>query len=282
AETYLTAARGALGEASARLDELDEFAGQAEARGAELPAEAWQPSQAAVKEALTRIEDLRRLFFSVIDHLKELAQRQLELGDQTEETAAMASAAPDQDYTDKAGPLGARQQTLSTTAAPIADALREQSQQPLPPEAAGQVPADMPERLAQAATHVDNARASMDGAVSSLAINPPAFADTRSAQNNALQELAAAIQLLTPPEQQQQQQDQQEQQDQQGEQGEQPEEEGPQGQQQGGQKPQEEGEDKEKTDPAQLLQGIRDREAERRENREKASHQGYEPVEKDW
>jgi len=30
------------------------------------------------------------------------------------------------------------------------------------------------------------------------------------------------------------------------------------------------------------LQGIRDREAERRENKDKAAKQGYEPVEKDW
>jgi hypothetical protein len=37
------------------------------------------------------------------------------------------------------------------------------------------------------------------------------------------------------------------------------------------------------SDPAQLLQGVRDREAQRREERAQASaRQGYEPVEKDW
>ncbi len=282
AQTYLSAARGALGEASAKLDALE---AEAANQGSSLPAEAWSPSQAAVAEAVLRIEDLRRLFFSVIDHLKELAQRQLELGDQTEETAAMASAAPDRDFTDKAGPLAARQETLSTTAAPIAEALREQSQQPVPPEAQGQIPEDFPQKLAEAATHVDNARTSMDSAVQSLGINPPAFADTRGAQNTALEELAKAIQLLVPPDQQKQQQEeqQQEQQEQEQQQGDQKDEQQQQQQQQGGQ-PQkaEKGEDEDKTDPAQLLQGIRDREAERRENRDKAQRQGYEPVEKDW
>ncbi len=286
AATYLTAARGALDEASSKLDALSQ---EASSKGDALPAESWQPSQAAVKEAIERIEDLRRLFFSVIDHLKELAQRQLELGDQTEETSAMASAAPDKDWSEKAGPLGARQQTLSNNAQPIADALREQAKQPIPPEAKGKVPEDLPQRLGEAATHVDTARSSMDSAVQSLGINPPGFADTRSAQTTALQELAAAIQLLTPPEQQKQDQDKQDQQkqdqknqdqkkdeqkkeDQQQQQG---------GQQQpGGQKAKQE--DKEKTDPAQLLQGIRDREAERRASKDKAEKQSYEPVEKDW
>lgn len=282
AATYLLAARGALDAASGRLDEL---AGQAEV--APPPLEAWQPSQAAVAEAVGRIEDLRRLFFSVVDHLKELAQRQIDLGDRTEETAALASATPDRDYTDKAGPLAARQDTLSTTAAPLAEELRAQSQQPVPPEAQGQVPEDLPQRLAQAAGHVDNARTSMDAAVQSLGINPPAFADTRASQNTALQELAAAIQLLQPPQQdqQQQQQDQQEQ-EQKDQQGGGEEEKKDDAQQQPGGQPQkgsqEKQEDKEKTDPAQLLQGIRDREAQRRADRDKAEKQGYEPVEKDW
>jgi hypothetical protein len=241
-----------------------------------------------VKEAVARIEDLRRLFFSVIDHLKELAQRQLELGDRTEEVSAEAQAAPGEDHTAKAGPLAARQETLSTTAGPIADALREQAAQPIPPEAQGQVPADLPQKMGEAATHVDNARVAMDAAVQGLGINPPAFADTRAQQNTALQELAAAIQLLTPPDQQQQQQDQQkqdqQQQQQEPQQGEGEKQDQPQ-ESQGGQpeKKDEQAEsDQEKTDPAQLLQGIRDREAERRANRDKAEKRGYEPVEKDW
>lgn len=283
AQTYLTAARGAVDEATRTLDDLASRASaQADALPDTLPGapplDAWQPSQAAVKEAVARIEDLRRLFFSVIDHLKELAQRQLELGDQTEEVAATAQAAPNEDHTAKAGPLSAKQQSLSTTAAPIADALREQASQPIPPEAADKVPADLPQKMTEAATHVDNARAAMDVASGHLDINPPAFADTRASQNTAIQELATAIQLLTPPEQQQQQQDKQKDQQQKEEQ-----KQDQQQQRQAGQKGQkDEQAEKEKTDPAQLLQGIRDREAERRANRDKAEKHGYDPVEKDW
>jgi hypothetical protein len=282
AATYLSAARGALDEAASKLDGLAQEAAQ---RGADLPAESWQPSQSAVREAVGRIEDLRRLFFSVIDHLKELAQRQLELGDQTEEAATMAATSPDKDWSEKAGPLGAREQTLSTTAQPIADALREQAKQPVPPEAQGKVPEDLPQRLDQAATHVENARSSMDGAVQSLGINPPAFHDALASQKSALEELAAAIQLLTPPEQQQQQQDQQQQQQQEQQEEQQKQEGGEQQEQQGAQQQggnKDEQSDKEKADPAQLLQGIRDREAERRASKDKAEKQGYEPVEKDW
>src|SRR4029077_19950086 len=147
----LQAARGALDEASKKLDALAAVA----AGGAALDDAGWEPSEAAVKEAVSRIEDLRRLFFSVLDHLKELAQRQLELGDQTEETSAKATAAPDKDWADKAGPLGAREQTRPPNAQPIADALHERAKQPIPEDAKGKVPEDLPKRLEEAAGHVD-------------------------------------------------------------------------------------------------------------------------------
>jgi hypothetical protein len=254
-------------DAKARLDE-------AAAAAETSPAIDWQPARTAVHTAVEKIEDLRRLFFSVIEHLQELARRQIELGDSTEEVAALAAAAPDKDYADRAGPLGARQQTLSHTAGPIADALREQSQQPLPPEAQGQVPEDFPQRLAQAADQVDIARSQMDAAEQGLSVNPPAFPKVREQQNAALAALAEALRLLQPPQQQeqQQQQDEQQQQQDQQEQDQQQQQQGAQ-QQQGGQ---------EAADPAQLLQGIRDREAKRRADKEKAERQKYDPVERDW
>jgi len=281
AGTYLVAARGALDNASSRLDEV---AHKAESAAPSPPsAEDWAPARAAVSEAATRIEDLRRLFFSVVEHLKELAQRQVELGDKTDAVAALASASPDRDVTDKSGPLGTRQQTLSDTAQPIAKALREQSAQPPPTQqAAGgpQAPDDMPQRLATAADRVDTARSEMDGAVQGFAINPAPFAEVRGHQNAALQALAEAIQLLAPPDQQQQQQDQQQQQQDQQQQGEQQKKD--QQQQQGQGAEQQKKEQEEKADPAQLMQGIRDREAQRRADRDKKAAQGYDPVEKDW
>ena len=63
---------------------------------------------------------------------------------------------------------------------------------------------------------------------------------------------------------------------------------GPQGEQgeQGDgqeQQPQDESDlDTQGIDPQQLLQGVRDREAQRREEREARTPSGYETVEKDW
>ncbi len=272
ADTYLTAARGALDNAAGSLGEV--------ARKAESAAPSpddWSAARSAVGEAVSRIEDLRRLFFSVVEHLKELARHQVELGDRTEEVAAAAAAAPDRDVTDKSGPLGSKQQTLSDTAGPIAEALREQSKQPPPPQQPGQqqAPDDLPQRLAQAADHVDTARSEMDGAVQGLAINPAPFAEVRGHQAAAVQALAEAIQLLTPPDQQQQQDQQQQKQDQQ-------EQKDQQQQQQDAGAQQRKKDQEEKADPAQLMQGIRDREAQRHADRDKKARPGYDPVEKDW
>ncbi|HYC57140.1 MAG TPA: VWA domain-containing protein [Candidatus Binatia bacterium] len=266
ARPLLAAARTAMDEAAARLSEA--------AAAASSGIVDWTPPRAAVRNAVERIEDVRRLFFSVIEHLQELARRQVELGDSTEEVSALAASAPDKDYADRAGPLGARQQTLAQTAGPIAQALRTQSQQPLPPEAQGQVPEDFPQRLAQAADHVDAAATQMEGAMQGLSVNPPTFPQVREQQNAAVQSLAEALRLLQPPQEQEQQQEQQEQQEEQQQQ----EQQDPQ-QQQGGQQQQQAGQ--EAADPAQLLQGIRDRDAKRRAEKDKGG-QKYDPVEKDW
>ena len=117
---------------------------------------------------------------------------------------------------------------------------------------------------------MESAHEGMLGAASNLQINPAPLDDVRADQKLALEELEAAIALFEPPQPQQQQQgDQQKQQrdqDQQQESGAQAE-----------QRP-----NPANVDPAQLLQGIRDREAQRRAQRAKARQQGYEAVEKDW
>ncbi|HYB99478.1 MAG TPA: VWA domain-containing protein [Candidatus Limnocylindrales bacterium] len=274
AKPLLSAARTAMDDAAAQLSQA--------AAAASSGAVDWQPARVAVRTAVERIEDLRRLFFSVIEHLQELARRQVELGDSTEEVSALAAAAPDKDYADRAGPLGARQETLSQTARPIADALREQSQQPIPPEAQGQVPEDFPQRLAQAADHVTTAKTQMDGAAQGLSVNPPAFRQVREQQNAAVQSLAEALRLLQPPQEQQEQQQQDEQQQQQEQQQQEQQEQEQQQQQQGGQQQQQQQGGQEAADPAQLLQGIRDRDAKRRADKDRAAEQRYDPVEKDW
>jgi hypothetical protein len=95
----------------------------------------------------------------------------------------------------------------------------------------------------------------------------PALDEAREGQGRAIHELEQALALLVPPEQQQQQQDPQ-----QGEQDEQQEA-----------SPQQEPEPgNEGMDPAQLLQAVRDREAERRRERAGRQTAPYETVEQDW
>ena len=73
-----------------------------------------QQARGSVTTALSNIEELRRLFFSVIEHLKETARHQIELGDETEEIAALADADDDDENAAKnATQIGA----ISTTPA---------------------------------------------------------------------------------------------------------------------------------------------------------------------
>jgi hypothetical protein len=93
----------------------------------------------------------------------------------------------------------------------------------------------------------------------------------RDAQGIALTELEQALAILEPPQQQEQGDPQQQPQQQAGEQ--------EQGDSDQAAQPQPQ--PQRATDPAQLLQEVRDREAQRR--RERAKQQaGYESVEKDW
>ena len=231
--------------------------------------EALAATRSSIDTALTHLEALRRLFFSVIEHLRETAQRQQSLADDTEAVAALADPNDVDATADKAGPLGHRQERLATTARAISEALRAQASAPPPENAPPGAPAQRPdpERLEQAAELVAQAGATMNDATARLTDEPPVLNEARSAQDAALVALAGAIELLQPDSQDGEQQ-QQEQEQQGGDRGEQPPE-------------PEEGDGE--TDLAQLLQGVRDREAQRREERARDGVQrGYEPVEKDW
>ena len=149
----------------------------------------------------------------------------------------------------------------------IAFSLEEQSRQP-DAEADPSRAEETSARLRLAAEHLLFAQDSMDGAATSLEVEPPSFDDARTDQAGARVELAKALEQLVPPEQRQQPGDDQEGQDESG----------------GGQdrQPQPGDEADPGLDPAQLLQGVRDREAQRREERERRGHTGYDTVEKDW
>ncbi|MCB2261785.1 MAG: hypothetical protein LGR52_02415 [Candidatus Thiosymbion ectosymbiont of Robbea hypermnestra] len=239
-------------------------------------------AQDSVERTLSRIEALRRLFFSVVDHLRETLRRQVDLGDRTEEVSGLAATEPAAETARRLGPIGSEQTALAETAGSIAEALAQQAERPAPaaPTAQGNTQAqpaaadqEQPARLREAADQVTGARDRMEQAAATMAGEPPPFETIRDHQRQAVEALAAALAALQPPQQPgdsdqppPKQQDQAEQQ-----------ESGSNGQDQSGPEPQ-----PQPGDSSQLLQGVRDREARRRESRARQQFPGYEPVEKDW
>ena len=231
--------------------------------------QAFAKSVEHVNLAVEHLQSLRRLFFSVVEHLRETAQRQAQLNDESEVAAALKE---DDDIAKTIGPLAARQQELQAITGEIAKALEEQAKQQ-PTGAMPQQNAD-PQQLAQmqqiqkqfgeAAKLVGEGGVEMESAHKHLAFKEPLVDQARKHQDQALEKLVEALALLQPPEQNQQQNQQQQQQDQQ-QQGDQEEQKSEMG-----------------TDPARLLQAIRDREAERRREKERRAQLAREPVEKDW
>ena len=227
-----------------------------------------------VSQAIEHLQALRRLFFSVVEHLRETAQRQAHLNDETERAAALDEEA---EATKAVGPLATRQQELQRITAEIAKALAEQAQQQ-PPGAGPQQNLDpkqleqmqqIQERFGEAAKLVEQGGTEMESSHKHLAFKDPLIDKAREHQDQALQKLAEALALLQPPPPpEQQNQQNQQQQDQQ--------------QQQQGQDQKEKEQPETGTDPARLLQAIRDREAERRREKDRRQRLEREPVEKDW
>lgn len=251
-------------------------------------ADAMDQAQQSVGHTLSRVEVLRRLFFSVVDHLREILRRQIDLGDRTEETSVLAATEPAEEIARRLGPMAPEQTALAEAAGSIAEALEQQAEQPVPPppEVQEASPQEDPQeqaaqareqqtRLRQTADQVTSARDYMDQAAEAIAAEPPPFEAIRDHQGQAVEALTAALAALQPPpgqEEQQQQPDQQNQEGQKGEGG------GPQA---GQDQPDIESQPA-PGDAGQLLQGVRDREAQRREARARQRQRGYEPVEKDW
>jgi len=235
------------------------------------------PARDGVERATAGLEALRRLYFSIIEHLRETARRQLELNDETQDAAALSSSDPNSSLR-RIGPLLPRQTSLAQTSGALADALEEQSRQsagaivggpePAPDESMGDP--EMSEQLRRAGEVVLGAQADMGDAIGRMEAEPPEMGRARERQDLALAGLIKAIALLAPPPEQ-------------GEQQEQPEPQGSQDQQ--GTSQQAQADDAadpsaSQGDPAQLLQAVRDRAAQRQRNRAERSR--YETVEKDW
>jgi uncharacterized phage infection (PIP) family protein YhgE len=134
----------------------------------------WTEAASAADNALKSLEELRRLFFSLVEHLRDTAQRQADLNDQTAKQSVEPAAAQ---TPEKLGPLANRQSQLQQIAQPIAEALRQQSTQATsaatsPPPAgspsSGPDAAAQAKTLAEAAELVEAAHGAMSAAAKKL------------------------------------------------------------------------------------------------------------------
>ncbi len=231
------------------LEALDD-ASQALAAGgeADIPA----------RLALERLEALRRLFFSIVEHLRELLAEQTNTHDQTATVQVEPDTAP---------PLGfvaQRQAAHAKTGAALGEALAAQTD-----AARGDEDAEAAENIAEATQEMRAGTARMRGAAATVSaaaeaaqsMSPhlePALAD----QLAAIGHIENAIRLLRPPS---------------------PEDEdsgGEQQQQEAHAQP-EPAEQMSRRQALQRLQAVRDREAERQRRRQR-DPAPPEPVEKDW
>ncbi len=248
------------------LARMDEVASQL----AEGRASAWPEARAASRAAVEHLEALRRLFFSIVEEIRDAARQQLDLVDETRDAAALAAAGSDEAAA-RTGPLAPRQQALATRAGDIADALVEQSNRSGGVVDAEADAAETNRRLREAGEHVLLAQLEMEAAAEGLGGDPPDLESTPERQAAALAELERALALLVPPEDREREPESSD-------------DGAPESEPSGGGEDSEGGSEPQAApaDPAQLLQAVRDREAQRRRDREQRGRAGYDTVERDW
>ena len=280
-------------------------------------------AKAAVAGAVEQLEELRRLYFSLVEHLRETAERQSDLNDGVGEL----SVGEQQPVQRQLGPLANRQRQLRQTTEQLRDGFQQQAARaanaPQSDDADPQTNADpqaqvTAEKLAQAATLVGEAETAMGQVVAEfdqLAADPDVasaaenaadepvetagetetadgselsdqraeeadddwqeeYAQLSTHQQTALAKLLEALQLLNEAQPEDKNNDNGENQDQQQENS------GQQQQQQEQEQRQEQ--DQQQMNASQLLQMIRDREAERRRDRQQGNLIGGGGVDRDW
>jgi hypothetical protein len=229
------------------------------------------------KEAQAKLEELRTIFFSVIEHLQQLVRDQGETRDQT----AAAHAVDDAGRAPLLPGLVGRQGGHVDIGEAIAQALAEQA------DAAAQAGAQQPqgqgpspEKMAEAAQEVRDAVGQMQGATTDLTTArdqaQQASYDLQpvlDTQAKALEHLENALRLLSPPPPPEQQQDQKDQQQQEQQQDQKDQKDQQQQQQQAGE---------DADEAARRMQQVRDAEAQRRREQKERERSQPDPVDKDW
>ena len=255
----MDAARDILGRVQAGMKEAQEQFGHAAA---------WETAGVSAQEAVRELENLRRLFFTIVEHIREVLRQEIELIDRTRDAGARAASASDAAVS-SAPALAAAQAKLAERTLSIANALVEQSDLAPPDEPEAE---KVSQTLREAAEHVVVAEMEMGRVSAPLVSSPPEFSAALPFQKAAAVELAEAVALLVPPppEEEPESPDNSEEQQDSGEP--EPQDADP------GEDPQP---PEPALDPAQLLQAVRDQEAQRRRERA-ARAQNYDAVEKDW
>ena len=257
------------------------------ANAAAAPAKA----RGAAKETLYALEALRRLFFSIVEHIQALHAEQADTHDRTATLQFEASADSIDDLPAGLGLLAQRQAGHGQLGDALAEALAQQADAAAAPAAAGAAAGgtadeaapesanqQVGERLAEAAAEVrkaggrmHSANATLAGAAERAGAMSPELEPALQDQLAALDHLQNALRALSPPSRQQNQGDQQQSSgaDQQ------------QAQQEQAQQQAQQEEQMSQRQALKRLQAIRDREAERRQRRNQQAMQRT-PVEKDW
>lgn len=236
-------------------------------------------ARANAEATLATLEQLRRLFFNIAEHLQALLADQAQTHDQTATTQFESTVDKLDTLPAELGRLAERQARHTALGEQLAAALARQADAAAAASADGSAPsataAPNGEQVGQAADEVRQAAARMTSAVTMLGdaaakagAMSPELEPTLADQTAAMEHLENALRALAPPNQQpsggQQEQQQEE--------------------QQAAERQQDAQSEEERMSQRQALkrlQAIREREAERQRRRQ-AADAGREPVEKDW
>jgi hypothetical protein len=261
AEKYRASAAAKLAEAVAAFETI--------AAGKKLLPEAKVPLELALS-ASKDIEELRRIFYSIVEHLKELHRDQSETYDQTGTAQAAES--------EERGSLAQRLAEAQGKHAAMTEALAQALNQQADAAAASEDPkaAAESDKFAAAAAELGSALSALSSAATSLsqaaedaAVMSIDLSPALEDQPVGIQHIEAAIAILEPPQEQEQEQDEQEQ--------------NPDEQEQNPDEQEQEQEQEVSDQQAERrLQEIRDREAQRQRDREKAQGVQGGGVDKDW